>query len=183
MEYSFSGKGISDLRSSQFVIAAFLPRELDELITPIREKFDPDYDKCAAHITVVFPFETTVPLDQLTAGISEELNKVKQFEVELDSIGDFYPHVPIIYWKVKRVDELNLLYRSLYARLNFPLPHRDYVPHVTVAKEISHHRVMLVKERIVPYLPKERFTVKALDLISPVADQRWVSVRTFPLSE
>lgn len=166
-----------------FAVAIFLPPELDELIAPIRERFDPDYDICASHITIVFPFESTLPLDELAEGIREEVSGIEPFEIELDSIGDFYPHAPIIYWKASPVDQLNRLYKSLYARLDFPLPHRDFIPHVTVAREISHHRVMLVKERIVPYLPKEKFTVRAIDLISPVAHHRWVSVRTFALPQ
>ena len=61
------------------------------------------------------------------------------------------------------------------------MPCKSYQPHVTVAREISDHRVMLVKEKIVPYLPNESFVATAVDLVAPVAGQNWVSVRTFPL--
>ena len=53
---------------------------------------------------------------------------------------------------------------------------------VTVAKEISQHRVMLVKDAIASYLSRERFEVDAIDLIAPLPERRWVSVRTFPLT-
>jgi hypothetical protein len=42
---------------------------------------------------------------------------------------------------------------------------------------------MLVKEKIVPYLPAEKFTVQSLDLIVPIAADKWVSVRNFSLEE
>jgi hypothetical protein len=53
---------------------------------------------------------------------------------------------------------------------------------VTVAKEISDHRVVLVKEKIVPYLGEESFEAETIDLIAPTANKQWVSVRTFTLS-
>ena len=59
---------------------------------------------------------------------------------------------------------------------------RQFVPHVTVAKEISDHRVVMVKERILPYLPDEHFYASSIDLVAPDAGDHWVSVRTFPLA-
>jgi hypothetical protein len=42
---------------------------------------------------------------------------------------------------------------------------------------------MLVKERIVANLPDERFQAQSVELVAPVADHKWVSVRTFPLPQ
>jgi len=122
-------------------------------------------------------------LDELSSVIAQEVASVGTLRIELDSIGDFYPTLPLIYWEVRPNLQLNRLYRSLYAKLNLPLPHKQYLPHVTLAREISAHRVLLVKEKIVPYLARESFQAAAVDLISPVAGERWVSVRTFPLPQ
>jgi 2'-5' RNA ligase len=103
-------------------------------------------------------------------------------KIQLDSIGDFYPREPIIYWKVTNGEMLGRMYKRLYTRLELPLKFRELIPHVTVAREISHHRVVLVKDQIASYLPEESFEVKAVDLVSPVADHHWVSVRTFPVA-
>ncbi|MEE8577416.1 MAG: hypothetical protein V3T31_09190, partial [candidate division Zixibacteria bacterium] len=78
-------------------------------------------------------------------------------------------------------ETLKILFRDIYAALDLPLPYRLFTPHITVAREISEHRRMLVKERILPYLPQESFEVSAIDLVSPVAQNNWVSVRTFQL--
>ncbi|MDF1546046.1 MAG: hypothetical protein P1R58_13210, partial [bacterium] len=74
---------------------------------------------------------------------------------------------------------LKKLYYDLTVGLGIPLPFAEYVPHVTLAREISNHRVMLVKENICAYLCREQFTAEAIDLITPLADNQWVSVRTF----
>jgi len=179
--YNYGSYDLSANRPDLYAVVVFLPRELDMIISLLREKFDPDYNLIASHITIVFPFETSRSLDMVSAIVSDEVARVGPLQLELSSIGDFYPSDPIIYWEVKENVALNQLHKSLYGRLDLPLPHRHYIPHVTIAKEISRHRVILVKERIVPYLSDENFRPRTLDLVSPVTDHKWVSVRSFPL--
>jgi 2'-5' RNA ligase len=173
-----------DLREShtRYAVVVFLPQHLDEIIAPLRERYDPIYNLVASHITLVFPFESDRPLDELTGLIRAETARHEVIPVELESIGDFYPHSPIIYWRVRKNEALNELYYRLYSCLGLPLPYKQYQPHVTVAREISNHRVMLVKDKIVSYLPHERFIADKVDLITPLSGNRWVSVRTFPLA-
>lgn len=166
-------------RPQEYAVVMFLPPTLEQIIAPLRERFDPDYNTVAAHITLVFPFETARPLDDLSAIIKAEVEQWQPGLIQLDSIGDFYPGLPIIYWRVIAAEALQQMYIRLYSRLDLTLPFKKLVPHVTVAREISHHRVVLVKDQIAAYLPEESFEVKAVDLISPVADHQWVSVRTF----
>jgi 2'-5' RNA ligase len=183
MHYTYFTQELQEKRQMRYAVIIFLPQYLDEIIAPLREKYDPIYNLVAAHISLVFPFESDRPLDELTGVIRAETSKVKSFFIELDSIGDLYPHIPVIYWQVKQNEDLSNLYYRLYSRLNIPLPYKQYLPHVTVAREISTHRVVLVKEKIVSYLPHEKFLAEKIDLITPLSGNRWVSVRTFPLSE
>ncbi len=180
---TFHSRYLSDDDNATYSLVTFLPRALDQYVVPLREKYDPIYKAIPSHICIVFPFQYDGPVDQLAIRVSDELESVPAFEVELDSIGDFYPKVPEIYWKVKENQILSTLYYKLSAKLELSLPHRNYIPHVTVAREISSHRVLLVKEKIVPYLPTESFTCNKIDLITPLRGDRWVSVRTFTLPE
>lgn len=166
-------------RPQEYAVVIFLPPTLEQIIAPLRERFDPDYNTVAAHTTLVFPFETTRSLDDLSAIIKAEVEQWQPGLIKLDSIGDFYPHSPIIYWRVINSEPLQQMYIRLHSRLGLTLPHKELISHVTVVREISHHRVVLVKDQIAAYLPEESFEVKAVDLISPVADHQWVSVRTF----
>lgn len=167
--------------SQEYAVVILLPADLDALVAPHRERYDPSYHKIGAHISLVFPFSTPLSLDELARVVAQEVQKVGPVHVRLSSIADFYPHFPIIYWEVKNDPAFNTLYKSLYARLDLPLPHKQFTPHVTVAREISAHRVLLVKERIVPYLPDEEFMARAIDLVSMISGH-WISVRTFSLS-
>ncbi len=179
--YYYQEQNFEDRRQAKYALVAYLPLELDKIVAPLREKYDPLYDQIASHVTIVFPFETDRPLEDIVGIIGREISIEMEIKLELGSITDFYPATPVICWEVKKNEQLTSLYFRLYSRLGLTLPLKDYQPHVTIAREISHHRVLLVKEKIVPYLPLERFVISSLDLITPLAESKWVSVRTFPL--
>ncbi len=170
-----------DRARNRYAVVILLPPHLDEVIASLREKYDPLYNAVASHVTLVFPFESERSLDEIAGIIKMVTDDQPAMPIELDSIGDYYPDNPVIYWKVKPNADLVKLYFRLYSDLGLPPPYREYQPHVTVAREISHHRVVFVKDKIVSYLPRERFMVRAVDLISPMVGNRWVSVRTFAL--
>ncbi|HWR83060.1 MAG TPA: 2'-5' RNA ligase family protein [Candidatus Deferrimicrobium sp.] len=180
--YNYYLDRLEERRQARYAVVIFLPDHLDEIIAPLRERYDPLYNLVASHVTLVFPFESGRSLDEIARLVTAETEGQPGMWIELESIGDYYPRVPLIYWNVKpNVPLGNVSYR-LHSRLGLPIPYKDFQPHVTVAREISHHRVMLVKENIVSYLPTEKFLAQKIDLISPMPDNKWVSVRTFTLA-
>ncbi len=179
MGYLFHNPYLADRRQSRYCIVFFLPKQLNEMLMQIREKFDPSYNLIASHVTVVFPFETARQVDEIASVIESEVIRLGEFDISLTSLNDFYPEFPIIYWSVEISDGLSKLYRNITNGLGLTIPHEIYKPHVTLAQEISKHRVMLVKENIIPYISSETFKASSIDLISPMNDSRWVSVRTF----
>jgi len=174
------GSSLGDRRRKTYAVVVFLPHALSSTIAPLREQFDPLYNLVAPHITVVFPFETNRPLSELTSLLKNETDEQKSFLIQLDTVGDFYPKSPTIYWNVKKNNNLSELYYRLHVCLGIPIPFKTYLPHVTVAREISHHRVIIVKEKIASYLADDKFFAGSVDLIAPLVDDKWVSVRTFP---
>ncbi len=180
--YNYLLHSLEERRQNRYAIVIFLPPHLDEIIAPLRKKYDPIYNLVAAHLTLVFPFESGRSLDELVRVIKAETDRQVSTLIELESIGDYYPRFPVIYWKVKPNNDLNSLYYRLYSCLGLPVPYKEYQPHITVAREISHHRVMLVKDNIASYLPGEEFFAQRVDLITPMMGNKWVSVRTFPLA-
>ncbi|MEA3296592.1 MAG: 2'-5' RNA ligase family protein [candidate division Zixibacteria bacterium] len=182
MELGYFLDNSENRRHNQYAIVIFLPAHLDKTIASLREKYDPKYNLISPHITLVYPFESKKSLDELAAVVKMETDSRDTIRVKLNSIGDFYPRIPAIYWNIAENEKLTQLYFHLYSRLGIPVPFKQYLPHVTVAQEISYHRVMLVKEKIVNYLPDEEFLAKAIDLITPLPGGKWVSVRTFPLT-
>lgn len=173
---------LRERRHNKYAVVIFLPPMLDSIIAPLRERFDPIHNQISSHLSLVFPFETNHALDELAGRIRIETEKQTSIPIELDTIGDFYPDSPIIYWNVKKNNQLNELYFRLYAGLGIPIPYKNYVPHVTIAREISPHRVVIVKDKIVSYLAEEKFYAGTVDLVMPLVNNHWVSVRTFTLA-
>ncbi len=181
MEFRYLLDHIGERRHNRFAVVIFLPGPLEDVIAPWRERFDPIYNLVSPHLTLVFPFDSDRPLEELVTAVRTETQGQPAFKVELSSIGDFYPDDPVIYWGVKPSETLSDFHFRLHVRLGLALPHDKYTPHVTVAREISHHRIHIVKDKIVDYLPDEHFEAQTVDLITPVAGNKWVSVRSFPL--
>jgi len=179
-QYHYFNERHEERRRDKYAVVAFLPTALDATIAAVRERYDTDHNLVRSHVTVVFPFHTVASLDELVAVIKAETYRRDPFRVELSSVGDFYPKMPVIYWRVAPCEPLMELYYGLHSKLGLAIPFKQYVPHVTVGREISHHRLLLVKDRIAGLLPDEAFRIDAVDLITPLADQKWVSVRRFP---
>lgn len=179
-QYPFDEEFV-DRRKTEYAVIMFLPDNIDQIVHPFRERFDPLYNQVSSHITVVFPFTTNKSIDSLSLSIKSALQDCPPIPIELESIDDFYPDSAVIYWKLRENKHLCELYYLLYSKLEIPIPYKIYVPHVTLAREISPHRVEMVKDKIVSYLPKESFYLSTVDLVTPLADFKWVSVRTFSL--
>ncbi len=173
---------LDNAKLSRYAVVSFLPESLDLIVASIRRRFDPDYNVIASHLSIVFPFSTDKPLDVVSDIVKRAADSTPPLAIQLNSIGDFYPAFPLIYWSVKRHNVIYQLYRTLYADLNLALPHKQFNPHVTVAREISAHRVVFVKDQIAPYLFDDHYEAESIDLVAPLASGNWVSVRTFPLS-
>lgn len=171
---------VKNRRQTEYAVVIYLPDNLDKIAQQFRERYDPVYKQVSAHLTIVFPFQTSKSIADMSDMLQEVASNFNPLTVELETIGDFYPRSPVIYWNIKENQNLTELYYQLYSKFGLALPHKIYKPHVTLAREISPHRVEHVKDAIASYLPNETFFATAIDLVTPLANFKWVSVRTFP---
>ena len=183
MEWCYLFDSPKNKNNNIYADVILLPEHLERIVAPMRAKFDPLYNLISPHITMVHPFETDRPLEEVASIVREETERCKPLPLYLTSIGDFYPGIPKIYWNIEKDETLSELFYRLYSRLEHPIPYKNYQPHVTIAREISTHRVLPIKEQIIDYLPDESFDVEAVDLITPLPGGKWVSVRTFPFAD
>jgi 2'-5' RNA ligase len=181
MQYGYRSEESPKKKPTDFGVAIFLPGYIETLVRPVREKYDPEYSLIAGNITLVSPFRTERALEEVSRTVASVVSGHKVLDIELEGIEDLYPEYPLIVWRLRSNPVIDRLYKRLYTSLDLALPYKHFYPHVTVAREISPHRLMLVKEKIYPYLPHESFQATAIDLVSPVAGDHWVSVRTFSL--
>ena len=167
----------------RMAVVAFIPNPLKSIVARFREKYDPDYAIIAPHVSIVYPFETDRSITEVADIVGGEIQKQPVMNIRFDTLEDYYPTCPQICWGIEANESLTQLYMGLYTALDIPLPYKEFRPHLPLAREISEHRLIFVKEKIAPYLPQETLTIEEVDLVAPMAGDNWVSVRTFFLAE
>ena len=107
-----------------------------DAIQSIRQRFDPLAKYIAPHLTIVFPFESALSTEELSAHLSNALTGLKKFDVRLQGItGDFRDGYLFI--NVKRGnDSIIDLHDRLYQGALEPFLFRkvSYCPHITVGR-------------------------------------------------
>ena len=103
-------------------------------VEAIRKRFDPLVDVVAAHVTLVFPFESAVSNEALRRHIESVTRGVSRFEIELSGfscVEDRYLFLNV----ASGAEQIRDLHRRLYTGpLTSFLADRPYTPHVTVGR-------------------------------------------------
>ena len=117
-------------------IVLFPSFEHIEILQTIRQQYDPLANCIAPHITLVFPFDSDIPTEDLKAYLNEALKGIKKFHVRLnDFSGDFRDGY--LFLNVKQGnDAIVELHDRLYDGIleRFLFRGITYCPHVTVGK-------------------------------------------------
>ena len=107
-----------------------------DAIQTVRERFDPLAKYISPHITLVFPFESTLSTEELREHMTRALQGVKRFPVQLSSItGDV--REGYLFLNVKRGnDSIIDLHDRLYGGVleSFLFRKVTYCPHMTVGR-------------------------------------------------
>lgn len=108
-------------------------------IRSIREKYDSHANCIAPHITIVFPFESDISMDELKRHFNEVLKGAKKFSVKLkDFTGDYRDGYLFLNVK-KGNDPIIELHDKLYTGILERFLYRKvtYCPHLTVGRLIE----------------------------------------------
>ena len=152
-------------------LVTYLPDPLGAFLTKLRCYF-PGEDQPEAHITLLPPRALTLPLKAASQLISQALDGIKPFELELGQIKAF-PHTNMLYLSIERgVEELLRLHRFLNQGELFAHEHFEYIPHLTLSGPLTgdelrgavgraneawngaaHERVFLVNEVVLLWQP------------------------------
>ena len=129
---------------SRFVIVTLFPKELNDLINPIREHFESSVSAIIPpHVTLLFPFRAG-EITALEEEIQTAITGMSSFQASIGGVK-FFPRVDgqkVIYFSLEPESKFKEIYTTLKDRLQqkialetdtYPgniLP--DYVPHITV---------------------------------------------------
>ncbi len=108
-----------------------------EIINHIRRKYDPLADLIRPHITLVFPFESSMSNEKLTQILEKRLDCVKPFNLKMcgvskqeDTFGN-YLFLNVLQGGEEIKEIHDLLYANEFAEYDKGIP---YKPHMTIGK-------------------------------------------------
>ena len=116
-------------------------------IEDIRQKHDPLFGLISPHITIVFPFESSISNDELKLHIINVSKPIQNIEIEFTN--QITSEREYLFYELKRKEQIEELHNILYTGplLQFLKEDIPYIPHVTVGrKESAELAAEVVKE-------------------------------------
>lgn len=153
-----------------------------EIINEIREKYDPVVTNVKPHITLVFPFESTIEKEELRNWLNQTLSNVKCFEVELEGVikisNDSKLYLCLEVKKGK--EEIRIISNKLYGEILESykpewLNQVEFIPHMTIGKFENHEELNSAYKEIGDM--KEKFYSKVDKVSVEIVVENGVSIR------
>ncbi|HVO88930.1 MAG TPA: 2'-5' RNA ligase family protein, partial [Casimicrobiaceae bacterium] len=119
-----------------------LPDEAFDATVKFRLRYDPTATRIAPHVTLVFPFESTLGDVQIQAHVGKVVARWPAIPVRFEGFGHF--HNDWVYRRITRGHEALLeLHDRLYRGALAPFLRMDlpYEPHLTIARASMEHDV------------------------------------------
>lgn len=168
----------------EYGIAIFPSKKLQDLANSLRKRYDPRYSLIPPHVTVKEPFELAESdVSEVTEKIRDVAAGVSPFTLEVYKISSFHPTNNVIYMKVRETEELTRLHQEL----NTGILHREktypFVPHITVAQELSDAEHSDVLGRLKMEDVSHEETVDRIQLLYKLDNESWTVYETFHLGK
>lgn len=170
-------------QSAQRVIAAF-PGELDGTFAEaVRTRHDPLAPVLRPHLTLVFPFTSSLTTPELRVFLTSILAGLRPLPVLLDGVTAHGEH---LFLNVKRGnDDLIALHDALYTGplAAFLDPEYTYVPHVTLGVVPERTVRLQALQEARQIAQPLQVVVRQLTLCRKLPDRPWVPELLLPLGE
>ncbi len=171
-------------RVNLYGLVSYLPDPLGPFLDQMRRELVP---ACFAqsHLSVLPPRSLTCPVEAAHQQLTEALQDLSAFEVELQDV-EVFDHTFVIYLGVGRgSDQL----RAMHDRLNlkslaFDEPH-SFHPHITLAQNFELQQLdrltRVAKTIWDEYSHPRTFTVDRLTFVQNTNNDRWLDLEEFAL--
>lgn len=106
-----------------------------ELIEEVREKYDPLYKHVKPHITLVFPFDSTIETNQMKEHLLKSLKNIEPFFIKLQGITPVKSYGNYLYLNIKEGKEkIHKIHKRLYTGIL-----EDYIPEWLIKENYNPH--------------------------------------------
>ena len=159
------------------------PKEVSDLIDPLRKQYDPkSHATCSTHISVSDPLSL-----EMTPGLETEIRAILQdfqpFELHFRTLHASSKH-PGVSYPIHPEEPIRALQEALHKSRAFAgkvYKRRHIPPHMTIAEFISIQESLKLCDQLQDTAPKGSFICDRLEFIVPDDNMRWHREITFML--
>ena len=159
------------------------PKEVSDLIDPLRERYDPkSHATCSTHISVSDPLSLEMTPD-LETEIQAILQDFQPFELHFRTLHASSKH-PGVSYSIHPEEPIRALQETLHKSRAFAgkvYKRRHIPPHMTIAEFISIQESLKLCDQLQDTAPKGSFICDRLEFIVPDDNMRWHREITFML--
>ncbi|MGP4079617.1 2'-5' RNA ligase family protein [Pseudalkalibacillus sp. R45] len=144
-------------------IAIFFDREEVSTMEKIRSIYDPLFEKIPPHITLVFPFESSLSTEECITHLKESLFGSTPFKLTLNEtmVADDGCLYVLIDFGKSEVEQLHdRLYSGILSR--YQSDGHVYVPHVTIGRFADRQKAVAVQKTIGQQIPTMKLAVQSI---------------------
>jgi 2'-5' RNA ligase len=174
--------------------------ETQRSVNEIRKQYDPHFTVIAPHITIIFPADTEVVLEDVISRVASSVEGFRSFEASLDRVSSVnllapdwpagtsallaYPNArnAIFLLSGEGSREILELKKRLSVGLGLDTPLVQYPPYLTLGQTLSREAYDSALQALSGYAPDYSFPVKGFDLLTQTDSGGWRTIRTIEFS-
>ncbi len=160
-------------------------------VDKIRKQYDPHFGLIAPHITIIFPADTEIALDEIVTRLANAVKGFRPFTARLDRVSSVnllasewpaetaallaYPNAvnAIFLLTGEGSREILELKKRLAGAVGLDTPLVDYPPYLTLGQTLSQPAYDAALQALSGYAPDFSFPVSGFDLLSDPESGRW----------
>ncbi len=166
----------------KFGIVAFPSKKIQDLANTYRKRYDSHYAKVTPHITLKEAFEADESdIKMISEKISNIVQNYAPLKIHASRISSFYPNTNVIYFRIEPTEQLKKLHEELQAEINIGKPRHVFVPHVTIAQDLTDSEHDDVYGQLRMFGVNEEDTIDRIHLLYQLEDGSWTAYETYKL--
>ncbi|MBD8003874.1 YjcG family protein [Bacillus norwichensis] len=167
----------------KYGIVIFPSKTLQDLANSYRKRYDPHYALIPPHLTLKAAFETEVDAHSITEKLEAIAKKYEPFVLNIRKVSSFQPINNTIHLKTEKTPQLEGLYEDLYASLPGDKPEHPFVPHITIAQNLSNDEHSDVYGQLRMLGIEHEETIDRYHLLYQLENGSWTVYETFRLGK
>lgn len=169
------------MQAQTYAVVVYLHGPLAQFVNSLRQELNREHAGKVSHISVLPPRPLVISEEVALHQAREQVADWEPFEIEVIGVETFVPANGVVYLSLGwGADPMRVLHRTLNQGQLFREEPLGYVPHITIAQDMSERKTLEVYERVqralAEYTGPRRVLVETLTFVRQTADGNWLDL-------